>query len=96
VCLDQPADIEERPSQEMVAGDDPDGATLLDDVELRSRTGWLRQVNGVLEPRDPLEGDELGANRLLLAVGQPDDRRCDRNERGDDRLGPATAPTARS
>jgi len=96
VGLDQPPDVEEGPPQQVVVGDDPDRASRLHDVELRAGAGWLRQVDGILEARDALERDEFGAQGSPLLVRDPGDRRRDRNERGDQRLGPATAATARS
>src|SRR5581483_2677446 len=84
VRADERPDVEERTSGEVVVGDDPDQAALLNHVELRAGPRRLCQEARVLEPRQSLDADELGPERPPALRQDADRPGRDRHERGHD------------
>ena len=86
--LDQVRDLEEGPGEESVRGQHPHGPLPLHDVELRAGPGRLGQIDGLLEPGEAIDLDELRAQASGgLTRRDPDDagRDCDQgSDRGFD------------
>jgi hypothetical protein len=80
--LDASPQVEEGQLQRPTVADDPHAAGPFDYVE-QVAARRLGQVDGLVETPDPLQGQELWAERLLVALGDPD-RGCGQGEgRGD-------------
>ena len=83
-------EVQEGPPQQAVVRDHPDGAARLHHEERRAGAGRLGQEDGVLHPGEPLDGDELRAQRPgCLAICDPDDAGADGDECSDDGFDPA-------
>jgi hypothetical protein len=83
IRLDLAADVEERARPQAIVGEDPHGAVLLDDEELRVGPRGLGHVHRLLEATDPLQRHELGSEHVFPAAGDAYDGGRDGHERSD-------------